>query len=485
MHPKLNFIAPPWVFRIAASFSIAFGGSADATALSANSAEASPDAVGFEEPPILQAPDLLPEYLISGDVFVVQTEVRNDGETNHYVVRSPTGHVDARGRDELERTIQELRALDLLSETPKRTGAVVGFNQGIKDVATAPYRKVKRVVFNPLYAIEAVPGEIVDYAGRVATVSDLFKYGPRVFIRRTLGIDGAREGLARRLGVDADTDHEALRQEIKRVGWGVWMGGLTPKVGEGYVDLEYDLSTEVGDLGDGNLGRAVAALRREVFPRTARRTLQKMDVPKATIQTFREHPHFSGRMRENVADALGVMKETEDRAAFVDWANAIDSEVEARKAVRLAQVMAIHHVNQDHIDLIMSDGGVIVFDSAGGTVVPLVYDYLIWSPAAADHLARAEALKVEHAPYSTMAVWSLGQVSPRLREVLDEREMAVRTEVGRDYGKFERPRKGLKKLEQRYDRRVEDPIKAKVGNRLASDKPKRLTLEPLGAPETR
>jgi hypothetical protein len=210
-----------------------------------------------------------------------------------------------------------------------------------------------------------------------------------------------------------------------------------------------------------------------------------MDVPKATIQTFREHPHFSGRMRENVADALGVMKETEDRAAFVDWANAIDSEVEARKAVRLAQVMAIHHVNQDHIDLIMSDGGVIVFDSGGGTVVPLVYDYLIWSPAAADHLARAEALKVEHAPYSTMAVWSLGQVSPRLREVLDEREMAVRTEVGRDYGKFERPRKGLKKLEQRYDRRVEDPIKAKVGNRLASDKPKRLTLEPLGAPETR
>jgi len=437
-------------------------------------------AIEFEEPPVLHAPDLLPDYLLAGEVFTVEVEVRNDGEANHYVVRSPLGDLDARGRHELERAIQELRALALLQDTQKRTGAIVGFNQGMKKFASAPYNKVKRMVFNPLYAIEAVPREIISYAGKVATVSDVVKYGPRVFIRRSLGIDSAREALARRLGVDEETDHAALREEINRVGWGVWMGGLAPTIAEGSLDLDYDLAIQVGDQGHGNLGRAVNVVRREVFPPTARRMLRKMDVPKPTIKAFRSHPHFSGRMREHIAYALRAMEETENREAFIVWANSMDSKVEARQAVRLAQVMAIHHATKEEVELILSDGTILMFETSDEAVVPLLYDYLIWSPTAADRLARAEALKAEHAPDSAMAVWMMGDVSPRLREVLDDQDIAVRTEVDRDYGKFDRPRKGLKKLEQQYERRVEDPIKEKVRKRLSSGEPKRLTLEPLG-----
>jgi hypothetical protein len=248
----------------------------------------------YETPMVLQAADLLPDYLLAGEEFTVGPEVRSDGETNHYTILSPLGDTEAAGRDELEQAIQELRALALLQDTPKRTGAVVGANQGMKRVLTAPYRKVKRVVFHPLYAIEAVPGEIADYAGRVAAVGDLFKYGPRVYLRRSLGIDGARTFLARRLLVDAKTDNAALQDELRRVGWGVWLGGLVPELGDVYIDLGVDLSTEVGDWGDGNLGRAVAEVRREVFPRTGRRLLRAADVPVDLREAFRDHPHFTG-----------------------------------------------------------------------------------------------------------------------------------------------------------------------------------------------
>lgn len=438
--------------------------------VSANSVE------GFETPSTLRAEDLLPPHLLTGELFSVAPEVRNDGTTNHYTIHSPLGGREAAGRDALERTIQELRAQALLRETPKRNGAAVGFNQGIKSVAAAPYNKVKRVAFNPLYAIEAVPGEIADYAGRVATLGDLIKYGPRVFIRRSLGIDGARTYLARRLGVDPDTTDPALEAEINRVAWGLWMGGLGPRIGESYIDLEYDLSTEIGDLGDGNLGRAVDALRREVFPRTARKMLRKMDVPKATIQTFRAHPHLSGRMREGIAEALLTMKETEAREKFIEWANQIDDPEDARRAVRLAQVMALHHDTADSIHRIAAEGDQLYLEmESAESVVPILHDYLLWSEEAAREMDEAARLHTGMAPEKALSVWSLGEVSPRTREAIAANGHALRTEVDRDYPRFERPRKGLKGLEQRYEKRVEAPIK----ERLRSEGPRRLTLAPL------
>lgn len=436
--------------------------------------------VAYEMPGTLRADELLPAYLLSGELFTVDPEVRNDGETNHYVVRSPLGDGKAAGRDELEETIQEIRALDLLQESSKRSGAVVGFNQGVKSLAVSPYRNVKRVAFNPLYAIEAVPTEIVDYAGKIATVSDLVKYGPRVFIRRSLGIDGARNDLARRLRVDNDTDNEALRKEINRVGWGVWAGGVVPEIGDGYADLTIDLSTEVGDLGDGNLGRAVDAIRREAFPRSARRLLKKMDVPKDLSKSFRENTHYKGRMRESMASALLAMPDTEGRSEYIAWADGVKNAAEARHAVRLAQVMAVSSASEEPITRIRRRGEVLAFETEkGDVVVPVLFDHLIWSEPASRHMDVAAGLKGEIAPANAMAIWSAGEVSPRVREVLAARGFALRTNVDQAYAAFERPRKGLGALEQRYERRVEEPVKDEMQERLP-ERDRRLELAPLG-----
>lgn len=439
----------------------------------------------YETPGILRAEDLLPDYLLSGDLFYVEPEVRNDGETNHYVVRSALGDAEVAGQDELAQAIQEIRALDLLNDASKRTGATVGFNQGVKSLATSPYRNVKRVVFNPLYAIEAVPTEIADYAGKIATVSDLFKYGPVVFVRRSVGIDGARKDLAKRLGVDSGTDNEALQEEIKRVGWGVWVGGIVPKVGDGYLDLSIDLSTEVGDLGEGNLGRAVDAIRREVYPRAAWRLLKKLDVPKDLSKSFRDNPNYHGRMCENLATALLTMEKTEGRIEFVAWANSAKNESEARQAVRLAQVMAVGNAVEEPIARIRSRGDVLLFETEYGKAVSLLpFDYLIWSASAADHVQRAEDLKGEIAPNAPLEIWATGEVSPRFRDAMTEQGHTVRTNLDEAYPRFERPRQGLGGLEQQYERRVEEPIKDDITDRLPVQRKQRLALAPLGPEST-
>lgn len=439
----------------------------------------------YELPGSLPACNLLPEYLLSGELFSVEPEVQNDGETNHYIVRSPLGDAEAAGREALEQAIQDIRALDLLKASRKRTGAAVGFNEGVKSLAGAPYRNVKRVVFNPLYAVKAVPTEIIDYAGKIASVHDLVTDGPVVFVRRSVGIDGARNDLARRLRVDSNTENEALRDEIKRVGWGVWMGGVVPEVSDGYVDLTYDLSTEVGDLGDGNLGRAVDAIRREVLPRSARRLLKKLDVSKMLSKSFRENPNYKGRMRENMAAALLAMPDTEGRTEYIIWANTVKNPGEARRAVQLAQVMAVSNAANEPITRIWRSGDVLEFQMKNGDVVaPVLYDYLIWSESAYRRVAAATGLKEEVAPGRAIAIWTAGDVSPRVREGLAGMGCTIRTDVDRDFPAFERPRKGLQRLEQRYDRRVEDPVKEEVTEQLLPERDRRLELPPLG-PVTR
>lgn len=437
----------------------------------------------FETPGPLPARDLLPDYLLSGDLFTVDTEVHNDGETNHYVVRSPLGDAEAAGRDELEQAIQDIRALDLLKASKKRTGAAVGFNEGVKSLATSPYRAVKRVVFNPLYAVKAVPTEIIDYAGKIASVHDLVTDGPVVFVRRSVGIDGARSDLARRLRVDSSTENEALRKEIKRVGWGVWAGGVVPEISDGYADLSIDLSKEVGDLGDGNLGRAVDAIRREVLPRSARRLLKKLKVSKELSKSFRENPNYKGRMRENMASALLAMPDTDGRVEYIAWANSVKSPGEARRAMQLAQVMAVSNASGEAIGHLWRRGEVLEFETRNGNVVvPVLYDYLIWSEPAYRFIADATELKEDFAPGSSMEIWSAGEFSPCAREALAEMNCDVRANVDQDFPAFERPRKGLEGLKQRYDRKVEDPLKEEVQERLP-ERERRLELAPLGTVE--
>ncbi len=434
----------------------------------------------FEQAATLSATDLLPPHLLSGPIFMVEQEVRNDGETNHYTVRSPLGDLTAAGRDELEASIQELRALALLLDTDKGTGAIVGFNQGLKGVVVSPYKTVKRVVFNPLYAIEAVPGELVDYAGNIASVTDLVKYGPRVFIRRSLGIDGARKALARRLQVDSDTDHEALRAEIQRVGWGYWMGGLVPNLGEQYIDLELDLSTQVGNVGESNLGRAVRVLRREVFPIAARRVLRKMDVSKEETRAFRNHPHFSGRMREHLALALRAMKETQDRPHVVTWANTATSEYTAHQMVRFSQVFAVHHATESPVLAFHTQDDILLIELAEGKMVlPLTQDYQIWNEAAANRITAAKAMVAARGAHLSMDVWSTGSVSPRFADELAMLGHDIRLEVDRAYGTFTPPKRGLGRLEERYENRIEAPLRDRVKEQRMVKRNERLVLEPL------
>jgi len=439
-------------------------------------------AATFESPPELNAADLLPDYLLMGDGYAVDEVVLNDGQRNRYIVRSSLGDVNAEGRDDLVRVIQEIRATNYLREHSIRAGATVGFNQGVKQVAAAPYNKVKQVVFNPLYAIEAVPGEIIDYASKAASVSDLIKYGPRVFVRRSLGIDGARKDLARRLNVSSRTDSEALQEEIRRVGWGVWLGGIAPDVGEGLFDLEFDLSTEVGNLGHGNLGRAVAALRREVLPRSARRILKKMDVPKKVIKTFLAHPHFDGQLREDLATALSALPDTEDRTAFVSWAMGAQDKIEALEIVGLAQVMALHNAEVEPVLWIRSEGEVLLFGTPSVIVVPCVHDYLIYSESVGGQIAKARTMVDKAAPGQSVAFWTLGEYSPRLQEALASEGYMFRMDVDSDYPVFERPHKGMKRLERRFEQKVEEPIEDAMRESFYPDTRPRLFLE-LPGPE--
>lgn len=149
--------------------------------------------------------------------------------------------------------------------------------------------------------------------------------------------------------------------------------------------------------------------------------------------------------------------------------------------VRLAQVLAVHHASVGPIVRFHQGDGVLLLESADNTVVtPLVHDYFIWGVESDQFVTKAATLQQAVVPGAGLEIWSLGALSPRLQAALVERGYGIRTHVGEDYPNFERPRKGLKRLEQRYERRVEDPLRDRARRQFGIPQRERLVLQPLG-----
>jgi hypothetical protein len=147
--------------------------------------------------------------------------------------------------------------------------------------------------------------------------------------------------------------------------------------------------------------------------------------------------------------------------------------------------MALHDRDRAAITRLMHREGVLAFETAGGVfVVPLLQDYLLWTPES-DARVRLAAQMHGDAAGTAPEVWSLGDFSPRMREELAARGFDVQSDVDSGYGRFERPRKGLGRLEQRYERALEDPVKASFAADADRGKPRRLVLPPLGHPGAR
>ncbi len=293
------------------------------------SAQDGKESSGFEQPPVVKAPNVLPPALISGPHYKVAGPVRSNGYLNIYDLHTDYADYEVNGTFELKQRIRETAAM---AELQKFTDSKV-FRDAAKkagvDIVTAPIRAVETVadaVTDPggtAKRLQKIPAGLTsffeDISDQVSSgakaVTGAFKDDSKgssekladTAVKEAADYSGYSEKSAewyKKLGVDPYTTNKPLRGKVNRiisiqtvVNVGTWfVPGIPgiPGVGEATRYLNMADKLALYESPRKLNGKNTAAL-------------QAMGVTKAAIERFLGKTAFTPVMQTLIVDALKKM----------------------------------------------------------------------------------------------------------------------------------------------------------------------------------
>ncbi|MCC6143882.1 MAG: hypothetical protein IT368_08750 [Candidatus Hydrogenedentes bacterium] len=378
-------------------------------------APAAPPEEGYEPPPVFHPGEFLSPGLLVGPHYVVEETVYNDGFTNHYLIRSDFGDFAAQGVDEARTRIREVQAIATLRELEQSEAFAKAVKADLKDFALGPYRTIRRVVTNPLYAVGAVPGDAIRALSLMKEAGELIASGfSREYAKDLIGFTDAKRDLARLLDIDPDSPNPVLQEDLNRIAWSFYGGGAPMRIAEEFIPGLPGLVFEVVEDG-APLGKAVDEVFKQFDPRSTRNRLKRLDLPRETRTAFMGHPHFTSDKRGRIAEALDSLGDTMNRAAFIELALAASSRGEAGAFVKKAEMLAAYDERVLPIRAIHTGAGQVQAHTTDDVLLTvLVHDHVAWTRAwheQLDRLGRSpEALEVRR-----QELWLSGGMTDRAR----------------------------------------------------------------------
>lgn len=371
----------------------------------------------FEAPPTFESMDVLDVEEACGELHFVHPVVWNDGYLHHHALYSLYGDFTAVGTERARVRLHEIAVTAQLEAMKGGKAGARGFGEGMKDTAFGPFRQVRKMLRNPLYAVAAVPGSIFKYADFLVGAVGALRHGVgKEEFKDLIGYKDAREDLAELLGVDPYTTNPALRQALNETAWGFYSGGLP-------IQILDDFMPGIPKLNVGSGGMSIGSAIDEVRPSSRSRTLKSLVDDRAQRKAFREHPWYTPETERRLLNALRDARDAEGGGAFIAASMAAASEDDAYAYMRTAEMIGIYCDRVGDIDHVEMVGRFpIVQSPADGTRALLVYaDYVVWTAAFAGVVGVLEAGEVGAAK----AVWVSGEVSIRTRYELDARGIPV------------------------------------------------------------
>lgn len=207
--------------------------------------------VAYEVPPVIEVAGKLPQEILIGPHHRVRPTAVSDGYLNHYVIDSDFGVFECVGRRELELRVIEIGAIAKLVAVSKSDL----FAEGLKRSITKPIDAVKNIADDPVESVKAVPKTVGHFFKKVGSsvgntakrVGDKIEDSRRNDIdageaitetgkgigrgaKNVAGFEKAKLDTARQLGVDPYSDNPRLQEEMEKVTWAFFAGGMPLRI---------------------------------------------------------------------------------------------------------------------------------------------------------------------------------------------------------------------------------------------------------------
>lgn len=380
----------------------------------------------FETPPVLDAATiLLPQY-VRGAYHTVQPQVPTYAGRNAYTLDSQFGTFYATGNSELVIRISEINAIAQLQTLSKSDE----YAKALEKAAKSPVNFAKNLATHPVETISGVPKGIFKFINRTGqAVKEATEQRPSnpyedSKVEGAIGFSKAKRTLAARLGVDPYSSNPVFQKALNGVAWASYGGNMT-------------LTAALAPVG-GGAGTAITTVNvsdtalnaiRDTSPNDLRRahseTLARIGIPEQLITAFLNHPSYSPTRQAELVTALQHLDGVAGRDGFLDAATTADDEADAFFYQRSAHLMAQIHSGTPLATIYTSQDLPVCHARDGTVIVPLEWDYACWTQNASVFLEHLRSANYRGAPVTGHRLVITGVASPRLREELAKRQVAL------------------------------------------------------------
>lgn len=387
----------------------------------AQSPTPAPSGPPYENPPILSASAILLPQFLQGPNFQTTDPVPTVLGANEYTLTSDFGVFTANGNDMLMRRVAEINAIAIL----QNVSATQEFKDAAAKAAQSPLIAARNLVTNPVGTISGVQKglwKFLNQAGQsVKEIGEGRQPDPLDgnLVTNAVGYSKVKRDIALKLGVDPYSTNATFQQTLDKVAWPMFAGGFT--VDLGMAALSAGIGTAGTVLSAVNLSGDLNAMLRDNSPTDLRlinlKVLLGLGVDRAAADAFLNNNAISPTTQTVLVAALGQLTGASGVQDFVVQATTSAGEEDALFFQQSAQLMAVLNASTP-VTLITNLNGLPICQVQGGqVVVPLAWDYAIWTASTERFLAalRAQALPT---PATGYAVMISGVLSPTAAKAL-------------------------------------------------------------------
>ncbi len=350
----------------------------------------------------LNTADLLPAGLMHGQSHRVRDQAVTDGFMAHFTIDSDFGTFEATGVPQVKHRIAEIEAIRKLVETSK--GDL--FAEGLKRSIEQPIDAVKNIVKNPVGSIKQAPKTVGHFFSKVgssvAQGAEKVKRGasgkepePTAgeigsgignAAKNAAGFDKAKLDTAKQLGVDPYSDNARLQEEMDKVTWAFFAGGLPLRIGAAVASagIAVAATNMVGIPED-----TYALTQSELALRDGR-SLSAMGIKDPDIRAFQIQKNLSTTRRHRMVRSLEALPHAAGRGRIILLANSCSSPEQADFLIGALGMLAERQSSgaADYKSLHVFGRLPGAITAAGTLEVPAPVDHVTWTEQVAGFAKR-------------------------------------------------------------------------------------------------
>jgi hypothetical protein len=340
----------------------------------------------YEKPPVFEAKRILPSKLLKSPYHSVGAKVTNDGQMNHYTVKSKFGTVKTESTAELKIRVDEMKALSAMDRVSNSDQFTHQIKEGGKNVVSG----AKALVTRPVDTVKGVFTGIGTLAGRAgdALMGDPPSDAEGSRMENAIGFSSTKRDYASEFHVDPYSTNPLLQKRLEEISWYGYSGKIAASAVSAVIPDGVGAFVSVAKSSDWLEGIPVQTPPSELR-KANREKLSGMGISPDIIDLFLGNAVYSPVQQTKLVQELARMNETADRGNFVKFAVlARNSNVAFFRAGQAEMYANLNKVTP--VERFVAVGTNAAARLATGTIVfcfPL--DYLSWTE---NNAALAESL---------------------------------------------------------------------------------------------